>query len=186
MQVRQFGIVALATLGLGIGFGSVAVAGETVVTGANGNSATVETTRQRLDNGWTMNRNTTFPNGSTSQTTGTFTGDGNGGYAGSATRTNRQGQSNTYQLEGQRSVGNGIYQNNAIVTGPAGRQTTVNSNGTYGNGQFSGDRTVTFPDSKTRTTQIQGQRTGQGTYNGSVNVTGRNGRTRNGSFQRTR
>jgi hypothetical protein len=45
---------------------------------------------------------------------------------------------------------------------------------------------VTYPGGKTRNTTLSGQRTGKGEFSGTANVTGRNGRTRSGTFVRTR
>jgi len=186
MQVWKPGWMAIATVGFSLMFSPLVLAGQTTVTGPNGRSTTTQTQRQKTETGGTTQRNTTYPDGSNSATSGSWNNNGNGSYSGTVDHTNRQGNTNQYQVEGQVNRGNGSYNNNATVTGPNGQQSTVNTNATYGNGQVNADRAVTYPSGKTRNTQVEGQRTGQGSYTGTVNTTGRNGKTRSGSFQHNR
>jgi hypothetical protein len=186
MSAASLKLLAAVGLGLSLTIGSTALAGQTTLTGSGGQSLTTQTTRQRTGNSLQFQRSTTYPSGKTANTTGNLTGDGQGGYSGTATHTNRQGIANPYEIEGQFSHSNGTYQHQGTRTGPNGRQVMVNGSGTYGNGQFSGDRTVAFPNGQTRSTQFSGQRTGPGAASGSLQVTGRNGQVRSGTFQHSR
>jgi hypothetical protein len=126
MQAHRFGLVALATLSLGVAFSPLAQARDYTVTGQNGRSTQVDVTRQRTQNGTSFGRTTTLPNGQTSSGSGSFTRTGNGGY-----------------------------ERNVQLTGPNGRQTTVNGTGTYQDGVLNGTRNVTYPNGQTRTTTIR-------------------------------
>jgi antitoxin component YwqK of YwqJK toxin-antitoxin module len=126
MQVRRFCLIAIATLGFGVAFSPLAQAGETVFTGPNGRATTVNTERQRTENGATFQRTTTYPNGQTSSASGGYTRTGNGGY--------------------ERGV---------VYTGPNGKQTSVNGTGTYQNGVLNGNRTVVYPNGQSRTSTFQ-------------------------------
>jgi len=187
MQFHISKVVILAGLGFGLGLSSATQASEVVYTGKNGRSVTSEVVRDRTETGTTIQRTTTLPSGKTSRSTGTFskTTD-NGGYSGTVTHTNRNGSTTDYQIQGQRSISNGSYQNSGTVTGFQGQQATYETTGTYGNGKISGDRTVTYPSGKTRSMELEGQRTGRGSYSGNVSHTGRTGKTRTSSFQRSR
>lgn len=186
MQFRNLGLIVLASLGLSISFASTASAGLLTITGANGKITTVQSDRTRSNGTGNVNRTTTYPNGTTSSSTGVWTGNGNGSYTGTVDRTNRQGTTNGYQINGQYSRVNGTGSNTGTVLGPNGQQSTYNRTGSCANGQCTGTGVFTYPNGQTRTTNVAGQRTGQGQFTGTGTVTGRNGKTRSGSFVRTR
>jgi len=164
---------------------SPALAGETTLTGENGKTTTVNTNRVNNGDTTTVNRNVIYPNNSTSTSTGNFT-NGNGSYTGTVDLINRNGNTNNYNLNGQITKDGNTRQNTGTITVINGRQTTFNNSGSCTNGTCTGDRNLTFPNSKTRNTSLTGQRLGNGTYTGTGTVTGRNGKTRSGSFSRNR
>lgn len=186
MNLRTLSAVALAGLSFSLAFGSVAIASEVILTGPNGQQTTTQTNRTRQGNTVNVNRTTTLPGGKITNSTGTYTGNGNGTYTGTVDRTNRQGETNIYQVNGQRSSGTGTRQNSGTVTGPNGGESTFNRTGACVNGQCTGNRSVTYPNGQTRNVNMSGTRTAPGTGSGTLNVTGRNGKTRTGTFQRTR
>jgi hypothetical protein len=128
MQVRRFGLIAITTLSLSMAFSSIAQARELTVTGSNGRTSTVNTDRQKTDNGFTFERNVTLPNGRAYNQSGNYTRTGNGGY-----------------------------ERDAVWTGLQGRQTTINGTGTYDNGVINGSSTVTSPNGQSRTNKFQSQ-----------------------------
>jgi hypothetical protein len=161
-------------------------AGETTITGENGKTTKVNTDRVNNGDTSTVNRNVTYPNNSTSNSTGNFTNNGNGSYTGTVDRTNRAGNTNTYNLDGQITKDGNTRQNTGTITGTNGKQTTFNNTGSCTNGTCTGDRNLTFQNGKTRNTSLTGQRLGRGNYTGTGTVTGRNGNSRSGSFARNR
>lgn len=185
MKLLYFSLTPIV-IGLSLACSPIAHAGEVIYAGPNGGTIKSTVNRQRTGDGYNIQRNTTYPNGKTSASNGEFITDGNGGYSGFIERTNRQGETRLYQIEGQREKGNGSYSNNATITGPNGQQTTVNGSGTYANGQFSGQRDVIYPSGKMRSVAIEGQKTAPGSYSGTRRVTGVNGKTRGGRFQYNR
>lgn len=76
--------------------------------------------------------------------------------------------------------GRGFRDRNAVFTGPNGRQRTVQDNRTWDAqaGTYDRDHTVTYADGKTRTVDVDVQRTAPGQYAFERDVTGRNGQTR--------
>lgn len=186
MRTVPLALTTLALLGLGLFPMSAVQAGDVIIRGRGGRLTQTETNRQKTEDGLLIERTTTLPKGQTRTSSGTFNGTGDGNYNGSVTRTTRQGETYNYQVDGQRSRGDGSYQNSATITGPGGKQTTVNTNGSYGNRRLSGDRAVTYPSGQTRTVEVNGLRRGRGRYTGTINVTGRDGQTRTGRFWRTR
>lgn len=164
---------------------SPALAIETTVTGQNG-TTTVNTDRVKNGDTTTVNRSVIYPNNSTSISTGNFTNNGNGSYTGTVDRTNRSGNTNNYNLNGQITRDGNTRQNTGTITGINGRQTIFNNTGSCTNGTCTGDRNATFANGKTRNTSLTGQRLDNGTYTGTGTVTGRNGNTRSGSFTRNR
>jgi hypothetical protein len=186
MKLHDFTCATLISLIMGLCFGVSAWAGTTTITGENGKSGTVETNRTKDGNTVNIDRTTTFPAGKTSTSTGSFTGTGNGNYTGNVDRTNRQGETNGYEISGQRNRNNGTVTNSGTITNENGKQATFDRSGTCNSGSCTGYRSVTYPGGKTRNTTLSGQRTGKGEFSGTANVTGRNGRTRSGTFVRSR
>ncbi len=186
MNLHILSAVTLASLGFSLAFGSVAAASEVVITGPNGQQTVTQTDRTRQGNTVNVNRTTTLPNGKTTTSTGTYTENGSGTYTGTVDRTNRQGETNMYQVNGQRSRENGTRQNSGTIVGPDGGQSTFNRTGSCVNGQCTGNSTFTYPNGQTRNGNMTGTRTAPGTGSGTLNVTGRNGQTRTRTFQRTR
>jgi hypothetical protein len=186
MQFRNLGLTVLASLGLSISFASTASAGLLTITGANGKITTVQSDRTRSNGTINSSRTVTYPNGTTSSSTGVRTIDSNGNYTGTVDRTNRQGTTNNYQINGQYTKNNGSVTNTGTLTGANGQQSTYNRTGTCVSGQCTGNSVFTYPNGQTRTTNVTGQRTGQGQFTGTGTVTGRNGKTRSGSFVRTK
>jgi hypothetical protein len=121
--------LAAASLGFCMMMTSAAFAGQATYTGPNGRSTIVDTTRQKTNNGSTFDRTTTYPNGQTSSSTGSFV-----------------------------RTGENSYERNRVYTGPKGNQTTVNGSGSFQNGVVSGDRTVTYPNGQSRTGSYQYKR----------------------------
>ncbi|MCL6435935.1 MAG: hypothetical protein K6T90_17335 [Leptolyngbyaceae cyanobacterium HOT.MB2.61] len=126
MQVRRLGLIAIATLGFGVAFSPIAQAGEMIYTGPNGRITTVNTNRQKTENGVTFQRTTIYSNGQTSSAYGGYTRTGNGGY-----------------------------QRNVTYTGPNGNQSTVYGSGSYQNGVVNGSRTINYPNGQSRTGTFQ-------------------------------
>jgi hypothetical protein len=186
MKLAKLGVI-LVGIGSSLLVSAIALAGETTVTGANGKSSTVNRNVSKDGGTTNVNRNTTYSNGQTSSSTSNFTSTGNGNYTGTTNRTNRQGETTNYQLNGQLLKENGTRQNTGTLTNSAnGNQTSFNNSGSCINGACTGNRITTFPNGKTRTTALTGTRMGAGTFNGTANVTGRNGKSRTGTFQRVR
>ncbi len=185
MHLHPMG-AAFLVVGLGLSLAGSAIAGEIVITGPKGNSASSQSSVTRQDNALSVTRTTTYPSGASSSAVGNYTLDGKGGYSGTLDRTNRYGTTNSYQLNGQYSRSKGTRTNAGTIVGPQGGISTYNRTGTCNNGTCAGTGSVTFPNGKTRTTSASGQRLGAGSYTGNVSVTGRNGGTRSGSFSRTR
>lgn len=185
ISFRRSGFAALSVV---LAIATPGMAQETTIIGPKGGETTTQVEREQTEDGITTERTTTLPNGDTTTTTGTISGDGEGGYTGTATRTNRQGETNTYEAEGQFNRTEGGYTNTGTVTGPNGEQATYDNTGTAagdGSGGYTRDRTVTYPDGRTRQVDIEGTRSSEG-RSGTATVTGRGGRTRSGGFQRNR
>jgi type II secretory pathway pseudopilin PulG len=161
-------------------------AGETTVTGQNGRTINRKVNSHRHNNRLHFDRQTNYPNGKTTYSTGNLTGDRDGNYTGNVTRTNVRGNSRNYFIEGTRTRDNGTRTNNAVITGPNNNQSTFSSTATCNNGNCTSDRTLTYPNGKTRQTNLSGQRIAPGEYRGTVNVTGQNDRTRSGNFYHQR
>jgi hypothetical protein len=187
--MQRFIYQPLIALGICLGVSAIslpAFAGEVTITGQNGKTTTVNTETNKDGNMVTRDRTVTYPNGQTRSSTGTYTLDSNGGYDGSVTRTNRNGQTNTFDVDGQRARTGNTVTNTGTVTGTNGKTTTYNRTHTCTGGTCTGTNVRTFPDGKTRTTNVTGVREGGGSYSGTVTKTGRNGNTRTGTFHRTR
>lgn len=129
MKIVRFGLVAIATLSLGVAIAPVALAGQTSYTGPRDRTTTVNTERQKTENGTSFQRTTTYPSGQTSSATGSYT-----------------------------RTGKGRYERSRVYTGPRGNQTTVTGRGTYENGTLNGSRTVTYPNGQSRTGTYQRRR----------------------------
>ncbi|AFY71424.1 hypothetical protein Pse7367_3176 [Thalassoporum mexicanum PCC 7367] len=180
-------VLTLAAVGLSLSLGgNIAQAGETTIRGRNGRTGTINTNVNRQNNRLNYDRQITYPNGRNANSTGEFIGDRNGNYKGNVTRTNVNGKSNNYFVEGTRTRTNGTRTNDAVITGPNQNQATFNSSSTCNSGSCTGNRSLTYPNGKTRTTTLTGERVAPGEYSGDVNVTGRNGRTRSGEFYHRR
>jgi hypothetical protein len=188
--MQRFTYKPLIALGICLGVSlistSAVFAGEVTITGQNGKTTTVDTNTTKNGNTLTRDRTVTYPNGQTRSSTGTYTLDGNGGYDGAVTRTNRNGQTSTVQVDGQRTRTGSTVTNTGTVTGVNGKQTTYNHTGSCTGGNCTGSTTTTFSDGKTRTRTTTGTRDGNGGYAGTTTVTGRNGNTHTGTFQRSR
>jgi len=165
---------------------SPTLAGETTITGQNGGITTVQTDRSKLGNTSTVNRTVTYPNNSTSSSNASINNNVDGNYTGTVNRTNRSGQINTYDVNGQVIRNGNSRQNTGTITGTNGKQSSFNNSGSCSNGVCTGDRNLTFPNGQTRNTTLNGQRLERGTFTGTGTVTGRNGNTRSGSFVRNR
>jgi hypothetical protein len=186
MKTKLISLSLLQGLAFSLILISPALASDTTITGEDGKITTVNTTRLNNGDTSTVNRTVTYPNNTTSNSTGSFTNNGNGNYTGTVDRTNPTGQINTYNLNGQITKDGNSRQNTGTITGTNGNQTTFNNSGSCNNGTCSGDRNLTFSNGKTRNTTLNGQRTGKGTYTGTATVTGRNGNTRSGTVVRNR
>lgn len=186
MKVRNLSLNFLQGLAVSLMLISPALASETTITGEDGKTTTVNTTRVNSGNTGTVNRTVTYPNNATSTSTGNFTNDGNGGYTGTVNRTNPTGQTNTYNLNGQITKDGNTRQNTGTITGTNGNQSTFNNSGSCSNGACSGSRNLTFSNGKTRNTTLSGQRVERSTYSGTATVTGRNGNTRTNAVTRNR
>jgi hypothetical protein len=183
LHFLKLGLITLTSVCLSMAIGgNLAQAGETTITGRNGRTGMINTNVNRRNQSLDFDRTTTYPNGKTSNSIGTFTGDRNGNYTGDVTHTGVRGNSRNYFVEGKRTRNNSTVTNQATITGPNDNQSTFNSTRTCGNGSCTGDRLLTYPDGKTRQTNYNGQRVAPGEYSGNVNVTGRNGRIRSGNF----
>ena len=123
----RLSLIAFTAL-IGTTFSSITQARELTITGPRGGTTVVNTTGQRVPNGFTVQRSFTLPNGQVFNKSSNFTLTGNGGY-----------------------------ERNVLWTGPEGRQSTVQDVGTFQNGVLNGTRTFTFPNGKTATYQYQSQ-----------------------------
>lgn len=110
MYLRNLSLIILTSLGLSTSFISTASAGSITITGENSKTTQVQSDRTRTNGSTTTNRTVTYPNGTTSSSTGAWTGNGNGNYTGTVDRTNRRGTTNNYQVNGQYSKNNALYQ----------------------------------------------------------------------------
>ena len=54
------------------------------------------------------------------------------------------------------TYGNGQFTKDKTITGPNGKQATVDTTGTYGNGQVTKNKTITLPNGKQVTEQSSG------------------------------
>ena len=130
-----------------------------------------------------------FSNGKTSNTNGSHTytknGNGNSTYSGDVTRTNRNGETNNYKVDGQRTRIDGTVTKSGTVTGANGNQGTYNNTRTCNSGECTFNRNTTYPNGKTRKVNGTATLTDKGNYSGNATVTGRNGNMRSGSFTRT-
>jgi hypothetical protein len=84
----------------------------------------------------------------------------------------------TYSGNAEVRRSRGARERSATVTGPNGGSRHVEDNRTWGDGVRTHDRTTTFNDGSQRTVESELLHTGEGTYSGSRQVTGRNGDTR--------
>ncbi len=212
MDIRLSATLTGLTLTL-VTFGSPVLAGEVTVTGPNGETATVDRTLEKTETGVTGTttltgpdgaqatsefeatrdgdtlsgtRTTTYPDGTTSGNTTSFTGDGEGNYSGTVTRSNRQGETNTYGIEGQRTGGDGTIENNATITGPNGQQSSFNRTRTGGEGSYTVESTFTGPNGQTRSKSGNFNRVEPGSWSGTKTVTNRRGTQRTFGIQRQR
>ncbi|MBF2098003.1 MAG: hypothetical protein IGQ88_06465 [Gloeomargaritaceae cyanobacterium C42_A2020_066] len=204
MRHLLLSVACLTSLGLA----PPVLARETVITGENGRAATVKTQRTRDNLTWTRARQVEGSQGRTSSrtrsltrtgdqswnsqgqwvgsqgrttfSTGTWTTNGQGGYTGTSTVTGPQGISRDYQVEGQfsRDPAGRSWRNTATVTRSQGQTRTYSRATDCGNGQCT--RVRTGSTGATRTTTATGTR-----QSGSLSVTGRQGQTRAGTYQRT-
>jgi hypothetical protein len=185
-KLHSFSLNILKGLTASLMLVSPTLAGETTITGQNGGITTVQTDRSKLSNTSTVNRTVTYPNSSTSSSNGSFNNNGDGNYTGTVNRTNRSGQINTYDVNGQVVRNGNSRQNTGTITGTNGKQSTFNNSGSCSNGVCSGNRNLTFSNGQVRNTTFSGQRLDRGTYTGTATFTGRNGNTRSGAFVRRR
>jgi hypothetical protein len=88
--------------------------------------------------------------------------------------TNRGAYSGNAEVRRSR----GARDRTATVTGPNGGSRHVEDSRRWGDGLRTHDRTATFNDGSQRTVESEVLRTGDGTYSGARQVTGRNGDTR--------
>ncbi|MEN9218541.1 MAG: hypothetical protein Q6J33_05995 [Gloeomargarita sp. DG_2_bins_126] len=178
-----------------------AQAGEVTFTGANGRTGTISTRRNRTDGGWTVERvytqaqsvkRTVTPTGNGTYTTtrstsgrqggttwnnGTWTTDGHGNYSGTVERTNRQGATNAYLVDGQRSRTATGRTNQATVTDANGNTRSYHRVSSCNAGVCT--RTTDFNHAATRTGSFD-----RGSH--TFSVTGRRGYTHTGTYQPTR
>jgi hypothetical protein len=154
-------------------------------TGPNGNTTSVDSTYTWENNQLEIERKYSWPGGQTSGSQSTYQGDGQGNYTGTVNTTNRRGQTNTYNVQGQRQRTGNAWSNQGTVTGPQGQQTGFQRQGSCANGQCSGQRAVNFGDGSQRQGTGEGQRTAPGTWEGSGQVTNRQGQTQNRTWRRS-
>jgi hypothetical protein len=178
MGVIRFLVPALAVT---LMLAGTAQAGEVTVTGEHGKTGTINTQRNRTETGWTVDRlytnpqgqtksvnktvtptgdgtytttrSTIGPNGGTTVNNSTWTTDGNGNYTGTVERTNRQGETSPYQVNGQRSRTEAGRTNHATVTSPNGNTRSYSRVGSCNAGVCTG--TTTFNNGTTRTGTYQ-------------------------------
>jgi hypothetical protein len=185
MKLQTLSLIILTSFGIAAATTSNAWAQETTFTGPNGNKL-VRQQNITPDNGTVnVNRTTSF-NGRTTSATGSFTGTGNGSYSGEANRTNAQGNTNSYRINGQINRSDGTFQNNATITGSNGNQSTFNNTRSCNNGQCNSKRVLTYPNGQTRTYNGSATRTDSGTWTGAGSVTSRNGKERTFGIYRQR
>lgn len=84
----------------------------------------------------------------------------------------------TYSGNAEVRRSRGARDRSATVTGPNGGQRNVEDTRRWGEGAYTHDRTTTFNDGSRRTVESEVLRTGEGTYSGARQVTGRNGEVR--------
>src|SRR4028118_530039 len=97
MQVRTLSLIALAGFGLNIALSQPSVAKETTLKNSNGDSVTIQKDVTHDDGTTTVNRSTTFSDGTTTSSSVSVTNDDDGDSTRSITRTNRDGETNTYE-----------------------------------------------------------------------------------------
>jgi O-acetylhomoserine/O-acetylserine sulfhydrylase-like pyridoxal-dependent enzyme len=125
-QICPLSLLAIATVGLSVSLTPAAQARDYVLTGPNGRTTQSTVNRQPIENGSSVQRTTTYPNGQSSS------------YSGTVVKT-----------------GPGSYERNGQYTGPKGNQSTLHGTGTYQNGTFNGTRTVTPANGQSRTSTLQ-------------------------------
>lgn len=84
----------------------------------------------------------------------------------------------TYSGNAEVNRTRGARDRSATVTGPNGGQRSVEDSRRWGDGAYTHDRTTTFNDGSRRTVESEVLRTGEGTYSGARQVTGRTGDVR--------
>jgi hypothetical protein len=90
----------------------------------------------------------------------------------------------TYSGNAEVRRSRGARDRTATITGPNGGSRDVEDSRRWGSGVSTHDRTTTFNDGSQRTVESEVLRTGDGTYSGARQVTGRNGdvRVQTGDF----
>jgi len=154
-------------------------------TGPNGNTTTVDSTYTWDNNQLQIERQYGWPGGQTSSSQSTYQGDGQGNYTGTVNIPNRQGQTNTYNVQGRWQRTGNAWSNQGTVTGPQGQEAGFQRQGLCANGQCNGQRTVNFGDGSQRQSTWEGQRTAPGTWEGSSQTTNRQGQTQNRTWRRS-
>ena len=186
--------IGIFTLALSLLLATPAWAGEVTrtYTGENGKTTTSTTSTSRNPENNTVNRSTTttYPNGKTTSTNSNYNytnnGNGNSTYSGDVVRTNRNGETNNYKVDGQRTRTDGTVTKSGTVTGANGNQGTYNNTRTCSGGECTFNRNAANANGKTRQVNGTAIRTDKGSYSGNATVTGRNGNTRTGTFTRSR
>jgi hypothetical protein len=84
----------------------------------------------------------------------------------------------TYNGNAEVRRSRGARDRSATVTGPNGGSRSVEDSRNWGEGAYTHDRTTTFNDGSQRHVESEVLRTGEGTFSGTREVTGRNGETR--------
>ncbi len=154
-------------------------------TGPSGNTTNVESTYTWDNNQLEVERKYGWPGGQTSRSQSTYQGDGQGNYTGTVNIPNRQGQTNTSNVQGRWQRTGNAWSHRGTVTGPQGQQTGFQGQGQCANGQCHGQRTVNFGDGSQRQSTWEGQRIAPGFWEGSSQTTNRQGQTQNRTWRRS-
>jgi hypothetical protein len=96
------------------------------------------------------------------------------------TQANVQTQRGQYQVRSEVNRSRGLRTRDAVVTGPAGRQSSVHDQRSWNahDGTSAHVRQSTFANGDTRSVEANAVRTAPGEWSGVRTVTGRNGQTR--------
>ncbi|MGQ9865681.1 MAG: hypothetical protein ACUVSQ_05255 [Pseudanabaenaceae cyanobacterium] len=126
-----------------------AIAGTFTVKGPQG-TVTTDSTYTWDNNQLAIERQYGWPGGQTSRTQSVYQGDGQGNYTGTVGTTNRQEQTHTYNVQGQRQRTGTTWHNQGTVTGSQGQQAEFQRQGQCANGQCHGQRTLHFGNGSQR------------------------------------